>query len=295
VRPAWARLVRGEIDLVSDVPPVAIAFLVCDDIGVLRLARANQYLIAYTSARDPFRAPGVRRAHNAAADRDGLVRDVLRGNGQPSTGPVRPQFWAYSASVAPYAHDPVLAADTLAAAGLEPGAAGQSENPAARLLFTCLVPAGFSVLEDIALKVQRDLYDVGVDMQIEVVSVDDYNVRIRDGEFQAVLVDMASGPVATRAYEMFWRPPDAAGGFNTFGYVNDEAQAVVDALRAAPDNDAAVRTATRRLQSIFLEDPPALFLAWNERSRAVRQTFEVVTAPGRDPIGEIWRWRPATR
>ena len=39
-----------------------------------------------------------------------------------------------------------------------------------RLRFTCLVRAGDLTEERIALLVQRQLYDVGVDMQIEPLS-----------------------------------------------------------------------------------------------------------------------------
>ena len=136
------------------------------------------------------------------------------------------------------------------------------------------------------------LYNVGVDMQIEVASVNDYNIRIRDGDFEAVMIDMISGPTLSRSYRLFWRSASVSQGLNVFGYENAEAKEIFEGLRSSLDNEAAVRTATRRLQQLFLDDPPALFLAWNERSRAVRQTFEVVTQAGRDPILDLWRWRP---
>jgi len=43
---------------------------------------------------------------------------------------------------------------------------------------------------------------------------------------------------------------------------------------------------------VFLNDPPALFLAWNERARAVRRDFEIPNEPGRDPLLTLWRWKP---
>jgi hypothetical protein len=39
----------------------------------------------------------------------------------------------------------------------------------------------------------------------------------------------------------------------------------------------------------MLEDPPALFLAWSQRIRAVRRDFNVPEAGG-DPLLTLWRW-----
>ena len=82
------------------------------------------------------------------------------------------------------------------------------------------------------------------------------------------------------------------GGFNTFGYENLEASRLFDLLRTST-NDIATQSAFTRLQEVLLEDPPALFLAWNERSRAVRRDFQIVQDPERDPVDPvytIWRW-----
>jgi hypothetical protein len=38
------------------------------------------------------------------------------------------------------------------------------------------------------------------------------------------------------------------------------------------------------------EDPPALFLAWSQRARAVSSRFRVVAEAERDPLLTIWQW-----
>ena len=68
--------------------------------------------------------------------------------------------------------------------------------------FTCLFPANFSVLERIALEVQKQLYDVGVDMQFEVVPIEEYDRGFETGEFDAVLIDMISGPTLGAAVHL---------------------------------------------------------------------------------------------
>jgi hypothetical protein len=143
--------------------------------------------------------------------------------------------------------------------------------------------------------VQKSLFNIGVDMQVKVVPFGEFNSllgegRFSEGGFDAAIVDMISGPTPGRAY-IFWRSAEDFKGANVFGYENADAERMFHVLRTNT-NEAAVRTATGRLQRIFSEDPPALFLAWNERARAVRRTFTVHQESGRDPLTTLWRWTP---
>ena len=43
-----------------------------------------------------------------------------------------------------------------------------------------------------------------------------------------------------------------------------------------------------------MDDPPAIFLAWSERARAVSKRFDVPPPkPGRDILGTLRLWKPA--
>jgi hypothetical protein len=46
------------------------------------------------------------------------------------------------------------------------------------------------------------------------------------------------------------------------------------------------------LQEVAVEDPPAVFLAWGQRARAVSRRFEVHVEPGRDILTTLRLWRP---
>ena len=142
------------------------------------------------------------------------------------------------------------------------------------------------MLERVGLEVQKQLYDVGVDMAFEVVPIQEYDVRIREGRFDAVLVDMISGPALARPH-VFWGSARREG-LHAFGYENAEAARLFELLRTST-NEGAIRSAVSRLQRVLLDDPPALFLAWNQRARAVRRNFRVAES-GRDPLFTIWQW-----
>lgn len=293
LRTAWTSLLRGEVDMVTDVPPDVVEFISNDDVRVVSYGRRYQYVVAFNSRKSPFDSALVRRALNTAIDRNALIQGILRGHGLPSTGPLWPKHWAYDNSIATYRFDPGLATSLLNSAGLK--ADNRTDGPRARLKFTCLIPENFSVLERVALDVQKQLYAVGVDMQFEVVSSKEFNQRIGEGRFDAILIDMISGPSVGRSY-IFWRSAHRLPkGLNVFGYENVEAERLFDIMRTST-NEIAIQSAFARLQQVFLDDPPALFLSWNERSRAVGRDFQIVQDPQRDPadpVYSIWRWTPA--
>ena len=291
LRTAWTSLLRGEVDMATDVPAEAVEFVGNEAVQVISFERRYQYLIALNSAKAPFTSPIVRRALNAAIDRNALIESVLQGHGTPSSGPLWPKYWAYDTSLPSFGYDPALAVSLLENAGFKLRASSSEAGARrSRLHFTCLLPANFTIMERVALSIQKQLYNIGVDMEFQSVPAEQQDARIRDGKFEAVLVDMISGPTPGRAY-IFWRSARQFKGLNVFGYENREAERLFNVLRTST-NDAAVRLSTRELQRVFLNDPPALFLAWNERARAVRRDFDIPKEPGRDPLLTLWRWKP---
>ena len=291
LRASWARLLRGEVDMVTDVPPEAVEFVENDDVQVISFARSFQFLIAFNSQSAVFKSPAVRRALNGAVNREVLIASVLQGQGEPATGPIWPRHWAYDASVQPFGFDPRGAVSALETAGYQlPTESGDPNRPPARLRFTCLLPAEFSLLERIGLEVQKQLYDIGVDVQFVPLPPEEYTLRISEGRFEAVLVDMISGPTLAKPH-VFWGTA-RRDGLHSLNYANPEAQRLFELLRTST-NEATTRTAVSRLQRVLLDDPPALFLAWNERARAVRRRFRVAD-PTRDPLFTSPQWTENT-
>ena len=289
LRTAWTSLLRGDVDFVSDVPADAVEFIRNGDVQVIPYARRYQFMMPFNARRGALRSPAVRKALNLAIDREGLIERVLQDAGTPSTGPLWPEYWAYDNTVQPYTFDQGQAVALLDAAGY-PVRPASSDGPPARFRFVCLIPEGFTVLERIALEIQKSLLNVGVDMRLRAVTAEDFNTLIPNGDFDAVLNDQSSGPTPGRAY-VFWRSRKTfEGPFNVFGYENADAERLFTVLNTST-NDAATRSATGRLQRVMLNDPPALFIAWNKRARAIRREFVIPEAS--EPIGSLWRWTVA--
>jgi peptide/nickel transport system substrate-binding protein len=292
LRVVWAALLRREIDMVVNVAPDAVEFVSNDQIGVQTYSRRYQYMVAFNSARAPFNNPAVRRALNMAVDRQKIVQDVFKGHGTQAIGPLWPQHYAYDSSVT-QVFDRDQARRILEQVGIRGSTRRNPLSPPDAILrFRCLIPEGRSV-EHLALEIQKQLYDVGVDMQFDVVPPVDFGRRLGAGDFDAALLDIVSGPTVSRPY-LFWRSARTfKGNYNLFGYENPEAERLFQQLRTS-FNEVATQTAMRRLQRVLLDDSPALFLVWTDRAQAVRRSFKPVSEEGRDPLMTLWQWQPGT-
>jgi hypothetical protein len=99
-----------------------------------------------------------------------------------------------------------------------------------------------------------------------------------------------AGPTLMRVYN-FWH----SGGMNSRSTVATAAvNAALDRARYA-ENEVEYRQAVAHVLNAFENDPPAVFLAFSERARAVSKRFAVPSEPGRDIMGPLVRlWRPAS-
>jgi hypothetical protein len=129
---------------------------------------------------------------------------------------------------------------------------------------------------------------VGVSMEIEVVSPEKIFEALNDSAFEAVLLDMVSGPSIFRSY-LWWH---SSGSFNPGALGGDSMDIALDRVRYAASEDE-YRLAVGGFQRAVVENPPAIFLAWSERARAVSRRFDVAAEPGRDILTTLRSWRPA--
>jgi hypothetical protein len=74
---------------------------------------------------------------------------------------------------------------------------------------------------------------------------------------------------------------------NVFGYENEEAERQFEVLLRST-NEAAIRSASSKLQRVFYDDPPAIFIAWDTRSRAISRRFDWPDEG--DPMFSLWKW-----
>ena len=269
VRAAWAELLRGVLDMLYEVNTDALDSLQSSsDVAVFSFVRHYQYMIMFGGHAAIFKSAQLRRELNAVIDRDAFVKDGLNGHGIPSSGPVPPHHWALGVDA------PKLRFDARLAGNLA----------AEHVRFTCLVPAD-SVYERVALVVKRQLAAASVDMQVEEITQDELVARVDKNDFEAILVDAISGPSLFRSYHR-WH----SGG--TSEVSSPIIDAALDDIRHAASDDQ-YRAGVTAFQQAIVNDPPAIFLAWGERARAVSRRFDVpVPESGRDVLATLRMWRP---
>jgi peptide/nickel transport system substrate-binding protein len=289
VRTAWAAMMRGEIDFLYEVAPEAVEFIEPEaSVQVFPFLRNYVYLVVFNSKRAHFSDWRVRRALNYAIDRQRLIQQALGGRGQMVSGPSWPQHWAFDASLPNYSFDASRATALLNDANIPAlSKMNGSSAPPSRFRFTCLLPENFALWERMALIVQRDLAAIGVDMQIDSVPFETFNKRVIDGDFDAVIMELVVGNTASRPFT-FWYSKSTQ---NVWGFSSHAVDVALDRLRRA-SSDGEYRDAFRQVQITSLEDPPAIFLALGEVTRAVSKRFRVVAPPGTDIMSSIFDWQP---
>jgi peptide/nickel transport system substrate-binding protein len=283
VRAAWADMLRDRIDMLYEVGPDALGSMEAStSVSIFTFTRGYQYLIALNTESPALRSRDVRQALNRAVDRAAVVRVALNGHGLASRGPFWMRHWALGPDLPSFDFDPQRASLSLA------GKNRHGRAPVGGVHFTCLVPPD-AVHERLALEIKRQLANVGVDMAVEQVPVDRLFQSIASRTFEAALMEGVSGPTLLRPYQL-WH---SGGVFNSSGLGNTSIDAALDRLREAASDDE-LGTAAAGVQQAFIDDPPAIFLAWIDRARAVSKRFKVVTAPGRpDVLGTMRLWQPA--
>ena len=289
VRTAWAAMMRGEVDFLYEVGEDAREFAQGEaSIKVFPFLRNYVYGVAFNLRHQAFHDGRIRRALNNAVNRSAIIEQAFRGHGVAASGSAWPEHWAFDSSVPSYSYDPDRASALLEAALTNKTPTSVPGRPPARLHFTCIFPASFALWERVALLVQRDLARIGVDMELEAVPVQEFNQRIAAGNFDAVLIELIVGNTPSRPYT-FWY----SGSRRDFtGYKNLTVDSAFDSMRRAT-NDAEYRSGFSAFQRALLDDPPAIFLAIGEVSRAVSNRFQVLASPRSDILPTIGDWRLA--
>ena len=279
LRSAWADMLRGQIDMLYEIGVEGLDSLQpASNVHVFVHKRNYAYLVVLNMRQPEFHSADLRRALNEAIDRPRVVSEGLAGHGAPADGPVMPDHWAYKPTFARFAYRPASAEAVvrrLSGKGFR---------------FSCLTPSE-QPFERVALVVQRQLRASGIEMEIEPVTYDQINSRFQTGQFQAVLLDVHIAPSIFNQYQWWY----SDGPRNLGGFKSNAVDAALDAVWRAP-NDDSYRRGVEAFQHAIVNDPPAIFLSWSERARAVTNRFQAPPELRREmsSIAAIRLFKPIT-
>jgi hypothetical protein len=129
-------------------------------------------------------------------------------------------------------------------------------------------------------------------MRTEAVPLRELAERFSSGRFDALFFETISGRSLTWLYRQWRSRPNRLPGELNSGYT--AADAALDRLRETFE-DADTKRAVGDLQRIFHEDPPAIFVAWPQTSRAISAKIYVPYENSMDVVGRLWRSEWAER
>jgi peptide/nickel transport system substrate-binding protein len=214
--------------------------------------------VGYNQKNPLFQDKRVRWALTYAINRQAIVQYVLYGLGMVATGPFPSQMWYSNPYVKPIPYDPQKARELLAEAGWKKNADGILEREGKRFRFTLITNSGNDTRRDVAVLVQRQLREVGIDVSLEFY---EWSVFIKDfidtRHFDACVLGWGLS-VDPDAYEI-WHSSQMEKGFNFISYSNPEVDRLLVEGRTEYNQEKR-KEIYWHIHELIAEDQPYTFL-----------------------------------
>lgn len=239
-----ADLLTGAADIISDVPPDQIKRLEAAGLRVVSVdAPRYAFIFLVTDAGGPLSDVRVRQALNYGVNVEGIVQNLLAGQGQRIASPFGPRTLGYDPTLQPYTYDPERARALLKDAGYPNG-------------FRATVDAASSDPGETLEAVVGDLAKIGVQVEIRRLELGLFNdnwVKKNTSEMIAARWGNLFDPTGMRFFAV------SEGVLSR--YHNPEVDRLM--AEAAATLDLSRREALYRQASRLLHDDPLAIYLWN--------------------------------
>lgn len=245
---AWARLLGGEVDLITSVPwAKAEVIKSIGSVAPVDALSKSVVLIDFVRPRPPFDDAVVRYALALAIDREAIRQGALAGSAAPSVGLVWPRAPAFDAALEPYPYDVREAHRLLASRGFAVDPDGTVRRDGAPFTIDLDYFDGHVESEEIAMLVQQQLDAAGVRVALHARSFAEMNARILGAETATVLrIRHESADLA----------------------VDDDAREL-----RPPVDPGAPGAGARALQRRMRDEAPSIYLFWRKRLDVIDRRF----------------------
>ena len=244
----------GELDLAYDIEGLDREKLRNDDsIVFLEEPSFGIDYIGFNTRKAPFDNVKVRQAIATAINADDFITAVYKGSGEKANSLIGPKVFGYTTEAKAWEYNVEKAKQLLAEAGYPNGFKAKiwiNENVERR---------------DIAIILQAQLKEIGIDMKIETLEWGTYLQKTAQGEHQALLGGWVSGTSdADIVFFPLLHSSSHGGAGNRAFYTNKELDKVIEEARLTSDS-AERKALFFKGQEILQEDAPfGLLLYKNE-------------------------------
>ncbi|MDR0562231.1 MAG: peptide ABC transporter substrate-binding protein [Spirochaetaceae bacterium] len=182
----------------------------------------------------------VRQAMDLAIDRDGILKNIFKGEAFMTKTPVSSQIEFWNEAASKYAYDPVRAKQLLAESGWD-----LSKK------LTFLIPTGNNTRERVCTIIAENFKSIGLNIVIERADFPTTMGRIQKRDFDISIVGMPANPFnAVRNLRYYVDSKDAHTG-----YSNPRADRLVETIDASVDSEA-LKSAYYEIQALIAEEVP---------------------------------------
>ena len=247
-------LMTGAVDLIVGVPPDFVAQLEgSPKVSIAKQVGAHVWYLGINNQKKPFDDKRVRQALNYAVNKDAIVKDVLKGTGAVSKGPVLPNTWGADTALKAYPYDPQKAKQLLAEAGYPNG-----------FSTTLWVPeSGSGMQSPVAMStvMQSNLKAVGVNVTLQTMEWGAFLAKLRSQEQELFALSWMAGTedpdmvMYPLLHSSQWTP----NGPNRALYKNTRFDELLTQARLVTDQAERAKL-YREAQKILVEDAPWIFV-----------------------------------
>ncbi|MED2978465.1 peptide-binding protein [Bacillus swezeyi] len=232
----------------------------------------NYTYIGWNERNELFKDKKVRQALTYALDRQAMVDQVLDGDGEIANIPESPLSWNYPENkddIKTFSHDPEKAKKMLKEAGWDDtDGDGILDKDGKKFSFVIKTNQGNKTREDLAVVVQQQLKEVGIEAKPQIVEwsalIEQMNPPNWDFDAMIMGWSLATFPDQSNIFHS----KEAEKGLNYVWYQNKELDKLLDKAKTLKDRED-YKKAYEDIYEILAEDQPYTFLYYTNYHRAM--------------------------
>lgn len=286
-----AALQAGEIDMYNAVPGTEIETVRAIEGTKVEEGLALSYTyLAFNMQQDRFKDKKVRQAFTHAVNKDAIVESIMNGAGQAAQAPDSPLMWTYNDDVPQFEYDLEKAKALLAEAGWEDtNGNGIVDKDGEEMSFTIKTNQGNKVREDIAVVLQQQFKEIGVEAKPEIVEWSAFIEQISapNWDYDAMILGWALSTFPDQ-YDIF-HSSQAEEGLNMTWYSNPEADKLMETARQTTDIEE-YKNIHKELYQILVEDQAYTYLYYPTEFRAMPEELQGYEFHSRSPFYNAHKW-----
>ncbi|MFN3394466.1 MAG: ABC transporter substrate-binding protein, partial [Candidatus Thermochlorobacter sp.] len=294
----------GEADVLQAVPPEEAEKMKKENPNVQILPRGqvvflyigwmniDQNLYNQSKKIQPhplFGSKKVRQALTYAINRQEYLDGFLRGYGELAVTDVVPIcHWAVDSELKPYPYDVEKAKALLAEEGWKKGSDGILEKNGRKFSFKLAINKGNKGREFLAVLVQKNLKEVGIDCQIETIESNVMSEKMRNRELDAFIGGFVVAPPDVDPSEIRFSDLEKT----PYNFTCFQNKRVDELINLAKDELEILNTAKywKEYQKIIYDEQPETIVTWSSPLVGVSKRIKkaVITPVG--TFDRIWEW-----